>query len=316
MPDPEVPAQPKEFDAAALVAELEGNDDPETPAEEVVEAAPTNELEPEATPAAPAEEDDDEKFAATFGGKPIPQQAFLQRLAREKKKRQELEAKYTTTQSEYEAIKKSQPMTAQDVERFRQLEALVGNIDKANAELPWANDMLRALAQGKKPDWEAVSAGMQAYLASVPKGDPILYQQQQEMRLQLEELQNERVYNSALSHIQQEDVEIAKILGDKSDPASAPWWAILNEQAKDAFEARNPKSFKEGPNRVQMAKRLVAAAEAFAQKKLKAQLPSANRPVAKLATGNGNAGGAPASKDKAPADIHSKEWAEWFEKGL
>ena len=306
------------FDAAALAAELDA-EEAAAPAEEVTENAPSE----EATPEAPAEtapqaveEEDDEKWAASHGGKPIPQPAFQARLARWKKKETGYETKLQATQAELEAIKRSQPMNASDVEKFRRLDSVFQNLDRAALELPWVTDMLLALGQGKKPDWEKVQEGMANYLASVPKGDPILYQQQQELRAQVEELQSERLNNAAISHIQSEDVEITKILGDKSDPVAATWWAILNEQAKHAFEAMNPKSFKEGPNRVQMAKRLVAAANAYHQKQLKAAVPPANRPKVGVATGNGAAGNNPLTKAKAPSDPNSPEYMAWLMAGI
>ena len=316
MPDPVVET-PKEIDFGALVEELEGVE-PEVVAEEGAEPAAVEEevvAEPEVV--ATEDEDDHEKFVASQGDKPISQKAFLERLGREKKKREELNGRYTTAQAEIEGLRKSQPMTASDVQRFQALSGVFENLDKSAKEMPWVTDMLLALGRGQKPDWAKVQEGMAAYIATVPKGDPILYQQQQELRQQVEELQNERLGNAAVAHIQNEDVEITKILGDKSDPVASQLWAILNEQAKHAFDAMNPKSFKDGPNRVQMAKRLIAAFDQRHQQKLKAQIPPPNRPKAGLEAGKGGAAGAPAANvKKPPMDIHSKEFEEFYLKGL
>ena len=285
----------------------------EVVAEEGAEPAAAVETQEEAAPAA-ADEEDDEKWAASHGGKPIPQTAFQARLQRWKKKENELSERYKLSQAEIETLKKAQPATAADLERFKRLDGVFQNLDKSAREMPWVTDMLLALGQGKRPDWNKVKEGMEAYIASVPKGDPILYQKQQEIENQLVELQTERLANQAITHIQSEDVEIAKIFGDKSDPVAAQYWAILNEQAKHAFDAMNPKSFKEGPNRVQMATRLMASAKAFHQAQLKKAAPAAAR-QAPIKTGSGSGGSAP-EKSKPPTDIHSKAFADHLLAGL
>lgn len=320
MPKPE---GDKGFDLDQMAREVADESDAtssDDTAEEVVDDAAddttadeTVEEEVVAAPAPAAEEEDDEKWAASHGAKPIPQAAFQARLQRWKKQGTERENRILALQAENEGLRKAAPATAEDLERFKRLDGVFQNLDKSAKELPWMTPVLLALGQGKKPDWEKAKADMEAYLVSVPKGDPILYQQQQEMRAQIEEMQSERLSNQATSHIQTEDVEIAKILGAKNDPAAASWWAILNEQALNA--SANMKSLKDAPNRVAMAKRLVAAAEAYSQKKMKGALPPATRAKAPV-TGNGGGGGAPSTKDKAPKDINSPEFQDWFLKGL
>lgn len=297
----------------AASAPPEGNEEVQVVAEEGAEAAAVDETEKDtkAEPEAVTEEEDDEKWHANGGGKPWSDAAVKSRIQRWKKQRDELEGKHKSTLAELEAARKSQPATAEDLERFKRLDGVFQNLDKSAREMPWVTEMLLALGEGKKPDWNKVKEGMEAYIASVPKGDPILYQQQQEIRAQVEELQTERMNSQAISHIQTEDIEIAKILGDKSDPVAAQLWAILNEQANAIFAATNPKSFKDAPNRVQMAKRMQAAMDAYTQKKMKAAVPPPTR-AQPIKTGSGVSGGPPIAKTKPPVDIHSPEFAEYI----
>ncbi len=315
-----MPKPGEEFNIDAVIREA-SEEEPEV-VEAVEEAGPAaaKEGEEEVVEAtAQAEEEDDDKWAqaqaAKTGGKAIALESFQGRLKRWQAEKTKLLSGHQATQAELEAIRKSQPLSADDVQKYKTLQGVFGNLDNAAREMPWLEPLLLAVGAGKKPDWEKVKADMEAYLTSVPKGDPILYQQMQELRQQTEELQTERMASLAKSHVADEDVEIAKILGDRNDPVAAQYWAILNEHAKAIFDASNPKSLKDAPNRVQLAKRLVAASEAYAQKSLKKALPPPNRPKANIGTGNGGSGGAPAAKPKPNVDINSKEMADFILNG-
>lgn len=309
MPEPK-----PEFDLDQMAREIADEPSSEEGLEaEVVADAAAAEVEPTASEAEPTEEvveaeEDEEKFAKSFNGKPIPQKVFLERLKRESDKRNKVSAELQVTKAELEAVRRAAPINSEDVEKFKRLEGVFGNLDKAAREMPWLTPMLLAVGAGKKPDWEKVKTDMEAYLASVPKGDPILYQKIQELQHQQEEIVQERFNNQALEHIRGEDVEIEKIIGSKNDPASKPWWDLLNETALHQFNAMSPKSLKEGPNRIQMAKRMLALATTFHQKQLKAQVPPPNRARAALGAGRSAPAVEPKGAKKPPVDINSPEF--------
>lgn len=307
----------KEFDLDAVAEEVANLEPTEGPLEEggeveKPEAEGGAKAEPEVKEEKPAvvEDDDHEKYAAGIQGETVPKKVFLERLNKESSRRKEFSSKYEATVAELEALRKARPVSADDVEKLGKLQDVFGNLDKAAREMPWLTPVLLALGAGKKPNWEEAQKGMTEYLKSIPQGDPILYQRMQELQQQQEELLQERTNTQAIEHVRSEDVEIAKIFGEKAGPNKA-LWDILNEQALYAQQAKGSKSLKELPDRVAMAKRLMDAAKVITQEELKKQLPSANRPGAGLAKPRGSGGGLP-SKNAPPKDINSPEFAEWL----
>lgn len=290
MPEPEEEV----FDAGKLAAEIEAQE-PE-PAEEEDETAASEEPAAEEVTEASADEDepDEEKWAAQeaakSGGKSIALPSFQKRLARWKKQNQEGEAKLSKLTAELEAARKSQPVTPEQVAHYRRLQSVFGNLDKHARSKPWLAPVLLAIGEDKEPDWAQAQKDMASYLESVPKGDPILYQQVQQLKAMQEEFQNERMTGSVESHVRAENEQISKLIGN--DPTL---WAMLNEQALNA--SGNSTDIKSLPNRVKMAERMLAWAKDYSKKQMKSAIPTPAAKKAGLQVGRGAAATASAEKD-------------------
>ena len=308
-------SEEEKFDPAELAKELDANsstDENENAAE--TEAAQTREETAESEPEKGEEvktqdgEEDDERFLESNNGKAIPFPAFQKKYTKWKSRTAEKEAEAAKIRSEFEAYKKSAPAPEQ-VQRLEALTKVFGNLDQAAKQNPWLTDVLLALGRGEQPNWHNFAKALDEHVKALPTTDPLLIQQIKQLEARQESFEHERFVSSVESHLSKENEEIRKLIGDDES-----LWKILNDQASSMVPEKG--DIKDLPNRVEMAKRIMTWADSFHQKKLKAQIPPANRTKPDLHAGKGLPATAKTTDEDEVPKIGTEEWIAWMAKAM
>lgn len=282
--------QPSETEETSL-DENEGEDEPEA---EEQEAEDNN-----------ADEEDsesDDEFLTQNKGRNIPYSAFQKKYQKWKGREAKALEEAKKLRDEFDAYKRGAQATPEQLATFKRLEAVFGNFDKAATSKPWLLDALMAMGRGEEPNWRALNEALSKHVETLPQGDPVLAKQVQELVERQQRFEEERFSSSIRDHVAKEDSEIRKLIGDDKTA-----WRMLNQIAAESVPERGDVSHL--PNRVEIAKQIVAWAEARNQAVLKTRVPA--KPAAKAAinAGRGPSGRADTSGD--PPEPGTEEYRRW-----
>lgn len=295
------------FDASQAAAEYEAERGPEaeSQAEEAADEldeddgeASDNSAEPESA----SDEDNDEEFLNRNKGRAIPYSAFQKKYQKWKERETKAIEQARKLQDEFEGYKRSAQSTPEQAEQFKRFQFVFGNLDKAASSRPWLTQALLAMGRGEEPDWRALNQALAEHVKTLPQGDPVLARQVQELYERQQAFEQERFSGSIQSHVQRENEEIRKLLGD--DQVA---WRMLNQIAAESVPERGDVT--NLPNRVEIAKQILAWSEKRAQAQLKARVPA--KPAAKAGIRAGNGPAARSERNDDPPEPGTEEYRRW-----
>ncbi len=322
MDEDDIKQEEPEFDAAQAAADLEaeraaggGQDDPEPDEDDDdgQDDEPEPEPEPEKKAPTATEQDDVDAFLKANGQKPISVEAFKKRLAREKQKYEEAAAwkpKHDTLATELENYRKTQPLTPQQAELYKQYEGVYGKLREGTKNLPFLGEAIAAIAKGQSPDLRKLNQALSEHVSALPEADPRLLQQQQELAARLDRAEELEFDRSFQSHIEREERAVSQLLGATPDPE-------LVELIEEVYVSMIPEKgdLSKMPDKVKIAKLLLSRDSKLEQRILKKQIPA--KPVRRAAI---PAGGGPAARTKPDEaeqipEPGTPEWDAWTAEG-
>lgn len=244
---------------------------------------------------ASAGEDDDEAFLESQQGKPVPLQAFQKKYKKWKERNSASESRALKAEAALAELQKNGQLGGEDKARLQRLMTVFGHFDQAAKSNPWLAQHLMELGQGKATDWRALHQALGKHLEAAPKIDPLLAQQLEQQGAQIREMQTASLAREFEAHVTRENAEIATLLGGEDDGLMD----TLNAWAEKL--APEDGGIADLPDRVGMAKALLAWADKRTQRTLKKQTPTKPRAGMGLEAGKGRAAAAdPNGGGKAP----------------
>lgn len=146
-------------------------------------------------------------------GQPVPWESFKKRTERWAKQKSEWDGTKQSFEAQIAAYKQGGALSAEDAAKYKQLTALMGNLDNAVAGQPEIAAAILEMLQGKQPNWRTFHDTLGKRLQGLPS-DPIAATRLLAMEQNFERLEQARTDDMVNARVAGELPEVRRILGE------------------------------------------------------------------------------------------------------
>jgi len=236
--------------------------------------------------------DDPDELLKLNQGRAIPYEVFKQKNEKWKAQKAEFEKKLADVQVERAAAGKD-PLSPEQIEKFRRLDGVFGNVQKGLQGLGFLDQAFATFAQGKTPDLKALHEALGKHLETMPTGDPRIHQQLTEIQTWREQMEMKAATETWARTRDEQIGEIKKKYPDFDDAAIKLVRRIASGEAALLPDNAPATAF---PKLTEIADALNGMVQARIAADRKAQIPKPNRAaLPKASAGAGGPGGGQAA---------------------